>query len=547
MDPYKGNYDFGFSSDASDFLPGNSSRGPSPVRQPFLDAADGNYGFQSNDASTYLRAANSSTSGVPRSIPGPAERQRTHTDADPDFGSGGVTESKTPFDRYCAEIRRLKNLNPDEERWLQVRLAEIAEKLVRTISGIPISARYIVDECRRDALPGNSGDSVTDDSEINADGVTMKNPFDVVSLLAPEGRDEPNDGVPGAELAAQSSGFPPFHRLTALLDSLHFAARQYGVAHEITRSHRAVLAEAIRTLPLPPSYLKSLVARLRSLLDNQQQFQQNNDGVAGSAGETFEVHHAIRLEEFERILREASRLYLEWESIRNRIAEFHVGLVVYLARQYSSDPQELVDLIQEGNIGLLKAVERYNYRLGFRFSTYATYWIRLAMSRYIARSSRAVRLPYRQNLNIGSARKKRESFRQIHGRYPSTLELARETGISEAGLVKLETLSQVTASLDAQLEPGENLDLLSMLEQQTFSEPVETVEKQDMNGLIENAINGLNQREAYVIRQRFGIGVYAEKTLQELGAILGLTRERVRQIESGALKKIRRRLEPLAV
>ncbi len=532
------------------------SPGPDLVQQPLLEATDGNYVIrpkcpETNDSLTFLRERNSSigTGRWPRSVPGQPERLRILRNAEPDFSFGGGAEIKTPFDLYCAEIRRLKKLNPDDERRVQVRMTEVAEILLRTISRIPATARYFLQERRSNGLPSNLRAAVRD-TEFAARSVTVEKPFDDDALLDPDENEELADRLAGADFTERSSGFPVIQRLVALMDNLHDAVRQHGIAHEITRSRRADLSEAIGKLPLTPSYLKSLVGHLQRELNSQKQYQKSKDGAElapGSTAERFEDHHAIHFDEFEQILGEASRLYFEWEKIRNRIAEFHVGLVVYLARQYSSEPQELVDLIQEGNIGLLKAVERYDYRLGFRFSTYATYWIRLAMSRYIARSSRAVRLPYRQNLNIGSVRKKRESFRQIHGHFPTTIELARETGISAAGLVKLETLSQVIASLDAQLEPGENLDLLSMLEQQTFREPVETVEKQSMNGLIESAIDGLNQREAYVIRQRFGIGVYAERTLQELGAVLGLTRERVRQIENGAIKKIRRLLEPLAV
>ncbi|MCI0652928.1 MAG: RNA polymerase sigma factor RpoD/SigA [Methylococcaceae bacterium] len=485
---------------------------------------------------------------------------KTHSDSGngPDIGRAesnlGVAEStevRNPLDIYCSEIRRLNNLNPEDEQRFQVLMSEISDSLVRTISRFPGSARILIEGCKTSACSLLSSPTNRRDGECDHGESSAAPWIDEISLMECEDNEEFDDRVARTDLAQGIPDSDLIQAVSARLDGLYQAARRYGISHETTRKHRLALSEAFRKLPLTPLCIENLIARLNSLLESWQQTRLRRSAEGTSHNELaeamFEQLYAIGFEEFEQIARESFRLYFEWQKIRNRIAEFHVGLVVYLARQYSSEPQELIDLIQEGNIGLIKAVERFKYRLGFRFSTYATYWIRLSMSRHLARSSRAVRLPYRQSLYIGTVRKQREIFSQIHGRAPNTLELARVTGISEAGLRKLEIISQAIASLDAQVEPGEPLDLLSMLEQQVFNQPLEEVERQDMNGLIEQAIGGLNQREAYVIRQRFGIGVYTEKTLQELGAVLGLTRERVRQIENGALKKIRRWFEPLTV
>ncbi|MGH8549651.1 MAG: sigma-70 family RNA polymerase sigma factor [Methylococcales bacterium] len=487
--------------------------------------------------------------GHPRGL---SEKGRRIDQAGASFCASESTEVKNPLDIYCSEIRRLNSMNAEDEHGFQVLMSELSDSLVRTLSRFPGSARTLLEACRK--VPASIPSNRTDRSEREFDcrGSSAEWRIDEVSLEEAEDNEEFDDRLAPADLAQGTPDSALIRVMSTCLADLYRAAQQHGVLHESARNLRATLSETFCKLPLTPLCIAHLVERLESLLHARKQSLKSlagddNSSAAGSVEGGFEQLYAIGFDEFESIAREASLLYREWQKIRNRIAEFHVGLVVYLARQYSSDPQELIDLIQEGNIGLIKAAERFKYRLGFRFSTYATYWIRLAMSRYLARSSRAVRLPYRQSLQFGTVRKKRETFKQIHGRAPSALELARATGISEAGLRRLEIISQETASLDARVEAGENLDLMSMLEQQVFNQPLEEVEMQNLNGLIEKAIGGLNQREAYVIRERFGIGVYTEKTLQELGAVLGLTRERVRQIENGALKKIRHWFEPLAV
>ncbi|MGR9105571.1 MAG: sigma-70 family RNA polymerase sigma factor [Gammaproteobacteria bacterium] len=485
--------------------------------------------------------------GFARSVPAGSDAGAELVRVESGTGEYDSTDVKSPLDLYCAEIRRLKRRDTEDEQSLQEILAEVSNSLVRTISGFPGSARSILDDFRGDpGLPS----AARNDRESQQVGFSSEPQIEDLSDFDTEYCGKADDRVLQSTFLQGNSDVNLLQPLAACWDQFDQAARQHGIAHETTRQWLAALADAFCRLPWSPYGLKVLVRRLNSVMADWQQDPTGNlhraDLANYCAEDAFEQRYAIRFEEFRQIVREASKLFRKWQRTRNRIAEFHVGLVVYLARQYSSEPQELIDLIQEGNIGLIKAVERFNYRLGFRFSTYATYWIRLAMSRYLARSSRVVRLPYRHTLHIGTVRKKRESFTQTHGRPPSMLELARDTGISEAGLRKLETLSQAIASLNAPLESSEGLDLMSLFEQQTFSQPVEVLERERREDLIGKAIDTLNQREAFVIRQRFGIGVYAEKTLQELGSLLGLTRERVRQIESGALKKMRRWLEPLA-
>lgn len=547
MDQYNGGFDF----NSIDLSVEGASGQAIEVSDPSI-SAEGSDRWRSISSMQYGRAAsgkvrNNSERKSTSSGRNDWEEAKRFGQGNADLSENHTAESRNPFDLYCAELRRLEKLDPEEELKLQVRLTEISTGLIRAIANIPESGRLILNQIQQQNGPSNEGMHRGGKNDSSSDA---ENEPGEISLLEREEDDDFGERISKAELMQGISDSESIEKLRSILEDLYQAVNDHGADHEITEIYREALARTVSKFSLSPSLFKCLTSHLALVLDGSRGLArsiENENREQKVSEKKFEQIYAQSFNEFENFAREASRLYLEWERTRNRISECHVGLVVFLARQYSSDPQELIDLIQEGNIGLLKAVERYNYQLGFRFSTYATYWIRLAMSRYIARSSRAVRLPYRQNLHLGSVRKKRDWFKQVHGRVPTTLELARETGISETNLLKLETMSQAIASLDAQLEVGVNLDLLSMFEQETFAAPHEIVEKQNLSGIIEKSIGRLNQREAYVIRQRFGIGVYAEKTLQELGAVLGLTRERVRQIENGALKKIRSDLEPLAV
>ncbi|MGH8556912.1 MAG: sigma-70 family RNA polymerase sigma factor [Methylococcales bacterium] len=552
MDKYDGDYDIGFDFERCDLSfsnPAEERTGQNLLQNDSMLAGKENTFRRSpwpstKEAIAFLFSQSRHGKEKTRKVSDNSKNDRNTLRPESNFRTRDRTELGSPLDIYCAEIRRLNGLKPENDHRLQVAMSEVSDSLVDTLSRFPGSARYFIEGCQKDLdlSPNIASQVVRNNDEFEYREGSSEPRFDEVSLLDMDDYSGVGDRLFPSDPAYGTTDSALIQSLSVCLDDVYQAVRQHGIEHPITRQRRTALSEAFCRLPLTRLFIEAQVARLNSLFAEGQQFRERR-----LAEKNFEQLYAIGFEEFEQIAHKASGLYVERQKIRNRIVEFHAGLAIYLARQYSTDPQELVDLIQEGNIGLIKAVERFDYRLGFRFSTYATYWIRLAISRHLARSGRAVRVPYRQNLQFGTIRKKRERFTQIHGRAPSTFELSKDTGISEAGLRKLETLSQTILSLDSPLEAGENLDLMSMLEQRTFSQPVEVVEKQNMDGLIEKAIGGLNKREAYVIRERFGIGVYAEKTLQELGSVLGITRERVRQIECGALKKIRRSFEPMAI
>jgi RNA polymerase sigma factor (sigma-70 family) len=213
--------------------------------------------------------------------------------------------------------------------------------------------------------------------------------------------------------------------------------------------------------------------------------------------------------------------------------------VLFIASQYKSHFLDFDDLTQEGQTGLLKAVDRFNPHLGFQFSTYAAYWIRKAVSRALSRSERVVRVPCGQSAIINKLFRAKEELQAKTGKEPTVEALAQHTGLSYEEINQLLLVSQTALSLESFTEDEEQAFApIDFLEQNTFSHPLNEIAQTHLENLLKAAIQHLNSREANIIGRRFGMNGN-EMTLQEIGVELNLTRERVRQIQMSALQKIK--------
>lgn len=234
-----------------------------------------------------------------------------------------------------------------------------------------------------------------------------------------------------------------------------------------------------------------------------------------------------------------------WLKARQELASANHRLVLYLANQYKGGFLDFNDLVQEGQSGLLKAVDRFDYTKGFQFSTYAAYWIRQAISRALIRNERVVRLPFGQMANISKLHRIKEMLFTKHGFEPSTQELAEHMGLSEAEVNNLLFISQTATSLDTPVGEDDNaMTKADFIEQQVYEPALTSIFRKELIETIHNALNSLSSKEAQVISCRFGINTPNEMTLEEIGQELHLTRERVRQIQVGALKKLQHLFGP---
>ena len=231
----------------------------------------------------------------------------------------------------------------------------------------------------------------------------------------------------------------------------------------------------------------------------------------------------------------------EGEQARDRLVSANLRFVVSVAKQYQNQGIFLTDLINEGNMGLVKAAEKFDETRGFKFISYAVWWIRQSIIEALAVKSRIVRVPLNQVGIAGKVNRATEQFVQLNGRIPSTQELSQITGIDENTIESARDANSHTTSIDAPLgnEEGDNsmADILTSDDTSTYSDS--QLDRESMNQFINDLLKEvLNEREQTIIRESFGIGVM-EKSLEEIADEMGMTRERIRQVKEKAIRKIK--------
>ncbi len=224
---------------------------------------------------------------------------------------------------------------------------------------------------------------------------------------------------------------------------------------------------------------------------------------------------------------------------KDELAKANLRLVVNLAKKYVNRGLHFLDLIQEGNIGLMKAVEKFEFERGFKFSTYATWWIRQAITRAIADQSRTIRVPVHMVETLNKINKIKRVFIQQHGREPSYAELSKELNLDEKKIKNIIKISKEPISLETPVGDSEDAFIKDFIENDKDFSPAESVASSDLKERVREVLKTLAPREEKVLKMRFGIDVASEHTLEEVGKDFSVTRERIRQIEVKALRKLR--------
>ena len=320
------------------------------------------------------------------------------------------------------------------------------------------------------------------------------------------------------------------------------------------------ISHAVRAIKFTPTVRRELIAKIGEAVKAFQQAERRIERLMKQAPPRRKGQRAIPSQNLKEARRELADLrenieepadelnviqdsirrgVLEGDHARKELTEANLRLVVSVAKKYVNRGLAFLDLIQEGNIGLMRAVDKFDYRRGFKFSTYATWWIRQAITRAIADQARTIRIPVHMIETLNKLNRAMQTLTRDLGREPTPQELSERADLPMAVVRKARKIAQTVVSLDAPIGDSDESQFGDFIEDRTAVNPAEATVAFDLRRQTESVLETLSPKEREVIRMRFGLNDGAEPTLAELGEKFSLTRERIRQIEAAALRKLR--------
>ncbi len=509
-----------------------------------------------------------------------------------------IGRTTDPVRMYMREMGTVELLTREGEIEIAKRIEEGIREVMGAIAHFPGTVEHILSEYARVTTEGGRLSDVLSGYIDPDDGITppaAEIPPPVDNKSAKEDDDsEEEDGESSDDEEETESGPDPIvaaQRFGAVADQLEVtrkALKKHGRENKQSIAEMLALAELFMPIKLVPKQFEGLVERVRGALDRLRQqeraimqlcvrdarmpradflrqFPGNEvdeswtDALAKGKSKyaeaiarlqpdiircqqkltALEAETGLKILEIKDINRRMSIGEAKARRAKKEMVEANLRLVISIAKKYTNRGLQFLDLIQEGNIGLMKAVDKFEYRRGYKFSTYATWWIRQAVTRSIADQARTIRIPVHMIETINKLNRISRQMLQEMGREPTPEELGERMEMPEDKIRKVLKIAKEPISMETPIGDDEDSHLGDFIEDSTMQSPIDVATVESLKEATREVLSGLTAREAKVLRMRFGIDMNTDHTLEEVGKQFDVTRERIRQIEAKALRKLR--------
>ncbi|TDF82954.1 RNA polymerase sigma factor RpoD [Pseudomonas sp. H9] len=509
-----------------------------------------------------------------------------------------IGRTTDPVRMYMREMGTVELLTREGEIEIAKRIEEGIREVMGAIAHFPGTVEYILSEYDRVTAEGGRLSDVLSGYIDPDDGIAppaeVPPPIDPKAPAKDESDDEDEEKEGDDEEEEAESGPDPevarqrFGAVQEQLNATLKVLKKNGRLHKDSLQSMLDLAELFMPIKLVPKQFEVLVERVRSALDRLRQqeraimqlcvrdarmpradflrlFPSNeidqtwasdlakrSTKWAAALGEKsdaivacqqklidLESETGLTIAEIKDINRRMSIGEAKARRAKKEMVEANLRLVISIAKKYTNRGLQFLDLIQEGNIGLMKAVDKFEYRRGYKFSTYATWWIRQAITRSIADQARTIRIPVHMIETINKLNRISRQMLQEMGREPTPEELGERMEMPEDKIRKVLKIAKEPISMETPIGDDEDSHLGDFIEDSTMQSPIDVATVESLKEATRDVLSGLTAREAKVLRMRFGIDMNTDHTLEEVGKQFDVTRERIRQIEAKALRKLR--------